>query len=127
MPSDGGINGDENLNDQELAARLQSDTMKKAREQYRIKDGYCVRELCGEGLVIPVSRDTINKNQMAIISPIGMFLWNRLETGQTFGDLLTALLAEYDVSSEEAVKDIEDFLSELDAYQYLDNEKGNVK
>lgn len=127
MPSDGKINGAENLSDQELADYLQSNTMQKAHEQHRIKDGYCVRELCGEGLVIPVSGNTIRENQMAILSPAGMFLWGRLEKGQTFGDLLAALLAEYDVSREEAVKDIEDFLSELDAHQYLAKEKENVK
>lgn len=127
MPSDGEINGAANLSDQELAAYLQSEAMKKACEQYRVEEGYCVRELCGEGLVIPVSGDTIRENQMAILSPVGMFLWDRLEKGQTFGDLLTALLAEYDVSREEAVKDIEDFLSELDAHQYLAKEKENVK
>ena len=127
MPSDGEINGAENLSDQELAAYMQSDAMKKVRERYRIKEGYCVRELCGEGLVIPISRDTINENQMAILSPVGMFLWDRLEKGQTFGDLLTALLAEYDVSREEAVKDIEDFLSELDAHQYLATVEENTQ
>lgn len=127
MPSDGKISGVENLSDREFTAYLQSEAMKKAREQHRIVDGYCVRDLCGEGLVIPVRQDTISKNQMAILSPVGMFLWDRLEKGQTFGDLLTALLAEYDVSREEAVKDIEDFLSELDAHQYLVKEKEDVK
>lgn len=95
-------------------------------ERYRVKEGYCVREIGGEGLVIPVSRDTMRENQMAILSPVGIFLWSRLEKEQTFGDLLTALLAEYDVSREEAVKDIEDFLSELDAHQYLAKEKEDV-
>ena len=47
MPSDGEINGAANLSDQELAAYLQSEAMKKACEQYRVKEGYCVRELCG--------------------------------------------------------------------------------
>lgn len=127
MPSDCKISGHENLSEQELAAFLQGAAMKKARERYLIREGYCVRELCGEGLVIPISRDTISNNQVAILSPVGVFLWNRLENEQTFGDLLTALLAEYDVSRDEAVRDIEDFLSELDAYQYLAKEKENVK
>lgn len=126
MPSDGKISGVENLSDQEFAVYLQSEAMKKAREQHRIADGYCVRDLCGEGLVIPVRQDTISKNQMAILSPVGMFLWNRLERGQTFGDLLAALLTEYDVTREEAVKDITDFLSALDTHQYLAKEKENV-
>lgn len=122
MPSDGKISGVEDLSDQEFAVYLQSEAMKKAREQHRIADGYCVRDLCGEGLVIPVRQDTISKNQMAILSPVGMFLWNRLESGQTFGDLLAALLTEYDVTREEAVKDITDFLSALDTHQYLAKE-----
>lgn len=113
------ISGMENMSDQELAACLQSETVKQARRKHRIREGYCVRELCGEGLVVPVSRDTISENQMAVLSPVGMFLWKKLEKGQTFGDLMAAVLAEYDVSRDEAAADITQFLSELEAYQYL--------
>ena len=121
-PSDGEARDVEALSDRELAVYLQSDAMQKARERHRIKAGYCVREICGEGLVIPISREAFDENQMAILSPVGMFLWDRLERGQTFGDLLTALLAEYDVGREEAIRDIQDFLSELDAHRYLEKE-----
>ena len=66
-----------------------------------------------------MAKETLSENQVAILSPVGLFLWDRLQSGQTFGDLLTALLAEYAVSRDEAEKDIEVFLSELDANQYL--------
>ena len=98
---------------------MQSETIEQAPRQHRIRDGYCIRELCGEGLVVPISRDTISENQMAVLSPVGMFLWERLEKGQTFDDLMAAVLAEYDVSRDEAAADITQFLSELEAHKYL--------
>ena len=127
VPADGKISGVAELSDEELAACMQSEAMKEARKRHRIRDGYCVRELCGEGLVVPVSRETFDRNQMAIMNPVGVFLWKRLESGQTFGDLLAALLAEYDVSREEAVMDIREFLSELDAHDYLTTMEENAK
>ena len=90
-----------------------------------MKEGYCVREIGGEGLVIPVSRDTMRENQMAILSPVGIFLWGRLEKEQTFDDLVAAVLAEYEVDREEAAADITEFLGELDARQYLTTVKEN--
>ena len=114
------ISGIESMSDQELAACLQSETVKQASRKHRIREGYCVRELCGEGLVVPVSRDTIGENQMAVLSPVGMFLWEKLEKGQTFGDLMAAVLAEYDVCAEEAEGDIEEFLSELEEHDFID-------
>lgn len=119
MPSGCDPQAVENMSDAELSAYLQSQPVREARKQYRIKEGYCVRELCGESLVIPVSGETIRENQMAILSPVGSFLWDRLNTGQTFGDLMAAVLAEYDVGPDEAAADITEFLSELDAHKYL--------
>ena len=74
-----------------------------------------------------MAKETLSENQVAILSPVGRFLWDRLQSGQTFGDLLTALLAEYAVSRDEAEKDIEVFLSELDANQYLVKETSYEK
>ena len=98
---------------------LQAETIRKAKTLYQIRPGYSLRSFCDENLVVPVAKETLSENQVAILSPVGRFLWDRLQSGQTFGDLLTALLAEYAVSRDEAEKDIEAFLSELDANQYL--------
>lgn len=57
--------------------------------------------------------------RLSKVCPVGSFLWDRLNTGQTFGDLMAAVLAEYDVGPDEAAADITEFLSELDAHKYL--------
>ena len=127
IPPGGGEDCIGELSDQEFATYLQSEAMKNARRCYRIKEGYCIREICGEGLVIPVSQETIEENQMSILSPVARFLWDRLEKGQTFGDLLAAVLAEYEVGRDEAAADITEFLTELNARNYLATVEESVK
>lgn len=78
---------------------MEADRRRAARRSdavhYRIKDGYCVRDLCGDSLVIPIGREAINANQVALLSPTGQFIWDKLATAQTFGELVQAVLAEY--------------------------------
>ncbi|MDD6211719.1 MAG: PqqD family protein [Clostridiales bacterium] len=113
----------EEYSDTELEELLNSRVAREVRRLYRIKDGYCVRDFCGESLVIPVSGAALEERKMAIINPVGKFLWDKLQTGQTMGDLLLAVLCEYEVSREEALEDIREFLAELETYKYLIIEK----
>lgn len=103
---------------------MEADRRRAARRSdavhYHIKDGYCVRDLCGDSLVIPIGREAINANQVALLSPTGQFIWDKLATAQTFGELVQAVLAEYDVCAEEAEGDIEEFLSELEEHDFID-------
>lgn len=111
------------MTDGELYQYLKDSTAPEARLRYRIRDGYSVRDFCGETLVIPVSGEAIAGQQMAILSPGGRLLWDRLQSAQTFADLLLALLSEYEVERETAAADIHEFLSELDSHKYLMVEK----
>lgn len=102
-----------------MKAYLQSEAVKQDSRRHRIRDGYCVREFFGKGVVVPIDRDTMGENPMAALSPAGMFLWDKLEKEQTFGDLMTAVLAEYDISRDEAAADIAQFLAEMEACECL--------
>lgn len=86
---------------------MEADRRRAARRSdavhYRIKDGYCVRDLCGDSLVIPIGREAINANQVALLSPTGQFIWDKLATVQTFGELVQAVLAEYDVCAADGM------------------------
>lgn len=102
-----------------MKAYLQSEAVKQDSRRHRIRDGYCVREFFGKGVVVLIDRDTMGENPMAALSPAGMFLWDKLEKEQTFGDLMTAVLAEYDISRDEAAADIAQFLAEMEARECL--------
>lgn len=86
---------------------------------YRIKSGYTLRHFCDEFLVMPVGLNNETETKMGILNSVGEVLWKTLEKECTFYDLLKAVTDEFDVSEEEASKDIEDFLQQLDNHGFL--------
>ena len=99
----------------------------EAQVRYQIKPGYCIRDIAGESLVIPVGGAAMADRKMAIINPVAKFLWEKLQSRQTFGDLLLSVLQEYEVTQETAATDIREFLSELKKNNYLSEEREYVK
>lgn len=97
--------------------------MDNGQVYYQLKPGYCIRDFCGESLVIPIGGAAIAEQQMAILSSVGRFLWDRLQNEQTFENLLLAVLDEYEVTQEEAKADIKEFLTELNTHKYLNEER----
>ena len=95
--------------------------------RYQIKPGYCIRDIAGESLVIPVGGAAMADRKMAIINPVAKFLWEKLQSRQTFGELLLSVLQEYEVTQETAATDIRVFLSELKKHNYLSEEREYVK
>jgi hypothetical protein len=56
---------------------------------------------------------------MAVLSPVGEFIWSFLQEPHTFEELLRGLTDEFEVAEAEAAADIVDFLDELDSYGFL--------
>ena len=84
-----------------------------AQTVYQASPGYVVREIAGEFLLIPVQMREDAEDQIAILNETGKFLWERLQDGSTVAGLLQAMMAEYQVSEEEALADVQEFLSNL--------------
>ena len=76
----------------------------------KIKDGYVLREVAGNTIVIPVGDAAINFNGMINLNETGAFLWKLLENDVEPRFLLQELMKEYDVEEEQAKKDITDVL-----------------
>lgn len=79
----------------------------------KIKDGYLAREVAGSKIVVPVGERTVNFNGIITLNETAGFLWDRLATGAEKAELLTALLAEYDIDEATATADIETFIAKL--------------
>lgn len=93
--------------------------MAQANIRYRIKPGYTVRAFMDEYLVIPVSNPGSEEAKMAVLSPVGEFVWRFLQEPHTFEELLRGLTDEFEVAEAEAAADIVEFLNELDSYGFL--------
>ncbi|HIU48077.1 MAG TPA: PqqD family protein [Candidatus Avimonoglobus intestinipullorum] len=79
----------------------------------KIKEGYILRQVAGNNIVIAVGDAAVDFNGLITINSAGAFLWNRLTEGATEEELLDAMLAEYDVDRDTAKKDIDEFLEKL--------------
>lgn len=84
----------------------------------KIKDGYILRSIAGENVVLP-SGDELDLNVIITLNGSARFLWERLEKGAEAGELVDALLEEYDVDRATAEKAVADFCEKLKDHELL--------
>ena len=78
----------------------------------KIKEGFLLREVAGQTVVLPCS-DALDLNMMITLNDTGRFLWQLLEQDTDEEALVSALLAEYDVDVETARKSVAGFVAKL--------------
>lgn len=84
----------------------------------KLKDGFILREVAGQTVVLPVGSD-LNLNMMISLNDTGKFLWSLLGTERNSAELVSALLAEYDVDEQTAKSAVDGFLAKLNEYEFL--------
>ena len=84
----------------------------------KLKDGFILREVAGEHVVIPTG-DALDLNMMITLTETGCTLWKRLEQEAELADLTAALLAEYDVDEATAAAAAEQFVAKLKEHDFL--------
>ena len=77
----------------------------------KIKDGFILRSICGEYVVVGEGLSQINFNKMLSMNDSAAYLWKEVE-GKEFSaeDLIRLLLDKYEVSREMAAADVEKLL-----------------
>ena len=78
----------------------------------KIKDGFLLRKVAGETVVLPVGGE-LDLNMMITLNDTGTFLWERLRSETDENTLAAALLAEYDVDEATAKKSVAAFVKKL--------------
>ena len=78
----------------------------------RIKDGFELREICGENVILSHGMENIDFSKIISLNETAAFLWKEA-VGKDFDEqsLSDALLVAYDVDAETARKDVERILS----------------
>ena len=84
----------------------------------RIKDGFLLRDVAGQNVVLPTGSD-LDLNMMITLNDTGTFLWERLQTETDEAALVAALLAEYDVDEETAKVSVDRFVAKLKDNEFL--------
>ena len=84
----------------------------------KLKDGFILRTVAGETVVLPTG-GTTDFDMMITLNDTGRFLWERLTVGAEETELVSALLAEYDVTEELATQSVAAFVARLKELDFL--------
>ena len=79
----------------------------------KIKEGFILREVAGNFIVVAVGKMAKNFNGMINLNQTGALLWRKMQEGSDVEGLKNALLAEYEIDEVTAEKDAKAFIDKL--------------
>lgn len=88
----------------------------------KLKDGYILREVAGNYIVVAVGDEALDFNGLITTNETGAYLWEKLSENISEQELVEALLSEYEVDEKTAIEDISGFLNKLRNAELLINE-----
>lgn len=79
----------------------------------KIKNGFELRDVCGEKVVIAQGLENLDFSKLITLNESAAYLWESI-SGKTFTetDLVSLLCAEYDVTAEQAATDVQALVAE---------------
>lgn len=80
----------------------------------KIKNGFVVRKVGGESVVVPVGEMSKEFHGMINLNETGAFLWEFFTKEHTVDEGVAALLNEYDVEESVARADVEAFVQTIE-------------
>jgi hypothetical protein len=79
----------------------------------KIKEGFTLRTICGEHIVIGEGLAQVNFNKMLSLNGSAAYLWEQLKGKEfTEEDAVKLLTDKYDVTPERALEDVKKLLEE---------------
>ncbi len=76
-------------------------------------DNIVQREVAGETFLVPIRGHLADLQELFVLNDVGRCLWERLEDRCALDDLVTGVVAEFDVDEEQARRDAEAFVQQL--------------
>lgn len=79
----------------------------------KIKDGYMLREVAGQWVVVPLGERVVELNGIMTLNESGALIWRMMQEGGTEKELIDGILAEYNVDQTTAEADINEFIANI--------------
>ncbi|MDO4982888.1 MAG: PqqD family protein [Eubacteriales bacterium] len=74
---------------------------------------FIMTDVADNHVLVPVGEAAANFKSIINLNDMGQTIWNMLENETTLDEILKNILAEYDVSEQQARTDIEAFVTKL--------------
>lgn len=79
----------------------------------KLNQEFVLRNIAGDSILVPVTGIDNKFDGLITLNETGIFIWKQLEAGKDADGIVAALLEEYEVSEEQARKNVTDILSQL--------------
>lgn len=76
----------------------------------KIRNGFTLRSVVDEYMVMPTGDNIAKFDGTIVLNEVSAFVFKQLESTVSQDDLLTAMLAEFDVDEQTAAKDLDKLL-----------------
>lgn len=86
----------------------------------KIKNGFVVRSIAGESVVVALGAASKNFNGIIKLNETGRFLWDKLAVGCESEELVEAILSEYEIDRATAEADIARFIETLEGANIIE-------
>ena len=87
-----------------------------------LKKGYVLRNIADQYIVVPVGERVNDLHGMLVLNKTAAFLWDLMESEQPFGFIVNELTSKYDISPDDAKKEIQEFIEQLKEYNLLESD-----
>lgn len=74
------------------------------------------RKTGSEYVLVPVTNNIADMDSVYTLNETGAFIWEQIDGKRTIEELIAAMINEYDVDEETAVKDVSSFIENLSKY-----------
>ncbi len=86
----------------------------------KIKEGYMMRKVAGNCVVVPMGDEVTNFNGMINLNETGEVIFENLQKGCTKEELVEAMLKEFDAPREVIERDVDMFMEKLEKVGILE-------
>ena len=88
----------------------------------RIKNGFVLREVAGQTMVIATGEASKDFHGMIKLNSTGKVIWSGLQEGLSENEIAECLAEQFDVQSEQAMKDTRAFIRQMEEMGFMVNE-----
>jgi hypothetical protein len=74
------------------------------------------RKTGNEYVLVPVANNIADMNSVYTLNETGAFIWEQINGKINMGEIIAAVIAEYDIDEETASKDVLEFVENMNMY-----------
>ena len=82
---------------------------------YKRQEGIVTRSIAGETILVPVRNRVGDLDSIYTLNEIGSTIWKLLDSPAEIDRIVSAVVGEYDVTTEEAAGDVAEFIARLES------------